>query len=268
MGVGLLLPVTPSCSAGFPPWTLSRSWKKKGNRRRGRYHDRKEATWRALKESQTFLSGRGMFMTAPFIAPLSQFVNWGALNVCLQSGFMSISGRTLWLFKKSFRLKMVFNRVGPVCLELTAASSKIVLKVSKLEAENYNSFRMRCGMIVHIQHYLFYVTTRFIFLFTILLTLSCWTTLQHKISFSFSVDLKKIAHFYIFTWDYCVALNVMIFNTCLNKDRKWDCPSLTTNETHTNTQMHIHFFYWMIYMMCVCACETRERGRQVFLHIG
>lgn len=124
------------------------------------------------------------------------------------------------LFKKSFRLKMVFNRVGPVCLELTAASSKIVLKVSKLEAENYNSFRMRCGMIVHIQHYLFYVTTRFIFLFTILLTLSYWTTLQHKISFSFSVDLKKIAHFYIFTWDYCVALNVMIFNTCLNKDRK------------------------------------------------
>lgn len=65
---------TPSCSAGFPPWTLSRSRKKKqGNRRRGRDHSGKERTWRALRESQTFLNGRGTFMTALQREPSGSF---------------------------------------------------------------------------------------------------------------------------------------------------------------------------------------------------
>lgn len=67
----------PSCSAGFPLWTLS--WKK-GNRRRGPYHNRKETT-RVLSESQTFLNERGMSVTATLhhsFEPISQFGSgWG-----------------------------------------------------------------------------------------------------------------------------------------------------------------------------------------------
>lgn len=50
MGVGLLLPVFTFVLGRFPTvdfeQKLGKKKKKKGNRRRGRYHNRKETTWR------------------------------------------------------------------------------------------------------------------------------------------------------------------------------------------------------------------------------